>query len=151
MRDNKYLENILWDLWDNNFCDVPRKNLVVIKFGKFSKRQLGSIKLANGRTKIKSLIRKKEYELNVQDDKSITVVTVTRFFQKDVVPEFVIRATIAHELCHYTHGFQSPLEKKFDKPHQGNIINKELAKRGLLEEEKKADKWLKENWIKIVY
>lgn len=151
MRDNKYLENILWDLWDNNFCDVPRKNLVIIKFGKFSKRQLGSIKLANGRTKIKSLIRKKEYELNVQDDKSITVVTVTRFFQKDVVPEFVIRATIAHELCHYTHGFQSPLEKKFDKPHQGNIINKELAKRGLLEEEKKADKWLKENWIKIVY
>jgi len=151
MRDNKYLENILWDLWDNNFCDVPRKNLVVIKFGKFSKRQLGSIKLANGRTKIKSLIRKKEYELNVQDDKSITVVTVTRFFQKDVVPEFVIRATIAHELCHYTHGFQSPLEKKFDKPHQGNIINKELAKRGLLEEEKKADKWLKENWLKIVY
>lgn len=151
MRDNKYLENILWDLWDNNFCDVPRKNLVVIKFGKYSKRQLGSIKLANGRTKIKSLIRKKEYELNVQDDKSITVVTVTRFFQKDVVPEFVIRATIAHELCHYTHGFQSPLEKKFDKPHQGNIINKELAKRGLLEEEKKADKWLKENWLKIVY
>ena len=151
MRDNKYLENILWDLWDNNFCDVPRKNLVVIKFGKFSKRQLGSIKLANGRTKIKSLIRKKEDELNVQDDKSITVVTVTRFFQKDVVPEFVIRATIAHELCHYTHGFQSPLEKKFDKPHQWNIINKELAKRGLLEEEKKADKWLKENWLKIVY
>jgi len=151
MRDNKYLENILWDLWDNNFCDVPRKNLVIIKFGKFSKRQLGSIKLANGRTKIKSLIRKKEDELNVQDDKSITVVTVTRFFQKDVVPEFVVRATIAHELCHYTHGFQSPLEKKFDKPHQGNIINKELAKRGLLEEEKKADKWLKENWIKIVY
>ncbi|HNW33200.1 MAG TPA: hypothetical protein PKL44_03090, partial [Candidatus Dojkabacteria bacterium] len=123
----------------------------IIKFGKFSKRQLGSIKLANGRTKIKSLIRKKEDELNVQDDKSITVVTVTRFFQKDVVPEFVVRATIAHELCHYTHGFQSPLEKKFDKPHQGNIINKELAKRGLLEEEKKADKWLKENWIKIVY
>ena len=151
MRDNKYLENILWDLWDNNFCDVPRKNLVVIKFGKFSKRQLGSIKLANDRTKIKSLIRRKEDELNVQDDKSITVVTVTRFFQKDVVPEFVIRATIAHELCHYTHGFQSPLEKKFDKPHQGNIINKELAKRGLLEEEKKADEWLKENWIKIVY
>ena len=151
MRDNKYLENILWDLWDNNFCDVPRKNLVIIKFGKFSKRQLGSIKLANGRTKIKSLIRKKEDELNVQDDKSITVVTVTRFFQKDVVPEFVVRATIAHELCHYTHGFQSPLEKKFDKPHQGNIINKELAKRDLLEEQTAADKWLKDYWLNIVF
>lgn len=151
MRDNKYLENLLWDLWDNNFCDVPRKNLVVIKFGKYSKRQLGSIKLANERTKIKSLIRKKEGELDVQDEKSVTVITVTRYFQKDIVPEFVVRATISHELCHYTHGFQSPLEKKFNKPHQGNIINKELSKRGLLEEEKMADKWLKENWIKIVY
>ena len=151
MRENKNLANFLWALWDHYFCDVPRKNLVVIKFGKYSKRQLGSIKIANGRTKIKSLIHKKEEELDVQDDKSITVITLTRYFQFEVVPEFVIRSTIAHELCHDTHGFQSPLEKKCDKPHQGNIINKEVAKRDLLEEQTAADKWLKDYWLNIVF
>jgi len=151
MRDNKYLENLLYDLWDNHFCDVPRKNLVVIKFGKYSKRQLGSIKLANKYTKIKGLMRKRKEELEVQDEKSVTVITVTRYFQNEIVPEFVIRATIAHELCHYTHGFQSPLEKRFDHPHRGNVIKKELAKRDLLDQEKETEKWLKENWLKIVY
>ncbi len=151
MRDNKYLENLLYDLWDNHFCDVPRKNLVIIKFGKYSKRQLGSIKLANRYTKIKGLMKQRKEELEVQDEKSVTVITITRYFQNEIVPEFVIRATIAHELCHYTHGFQSPLEKRFDHPHRGNVIKKELAKRDLLEQEKEAEKWLKENWLKIVY
>ena len=151
MRDNKYLENLLYDLWDNHFCDVPRKNLVIIKFGKYSKRQLGSIKLANRYTKIKGLMRKRKEELEVQDEKSVTVITITKYFQNEIVPEFVISATIAHELCHYTHGFQSPLEKRFDHPHRGNVIKKELAKRDLLDQEKEAEKWLKENWLKIVY
>lgn len=151
MRDNKYLENLLYDLWDNHFCDVPRKNLVVIKFGKYSKRQLGSIKLANRYTKIKGLMKQRKEELEVQDEKSVTVITITRYFQNEIVPEYVIRATIAHELCHYTHGFQSPLEKQFNHPHRGNVIKKELAKRDLLDQEKEAEKWLKENWLKIVY
>ncbi len=151
MRDNKYLENLLYDLWDNHFCDVPRKNLVIIKFGKYSKRQLGSIKLANKYTKIKGLMKKRREELEVQDEKSVTVITVTRYFQNEIVPEYVIRATIAHELCHYTHGFQSPLERQFKHPHQGSVVKKELATRDLLDQEKEAEKWLKENWLKIVY
>lgn len=150
MRDEEFLENLLYELWDNHFCDIPRKNLVLIKFGKYSTRQLGSIKLANKRTRIKGLLKGKEKDYEVQDDKSITVITVTRYFQHDIVPEFVVRATIAHELCHYTHGFQSPLAQRFEKPHQGNIINKELEPRGLLEEQLEAEKWLKENWLKII-
>ncbi len=59
MRDEEFLENILYDLWENHFPDIPRKNLVLIKFGKYSTRQLGSIKLANKRTKIKSLLKNK--------------------------------------------------------------------------------------------
>jgi hypothetical protein len=151
MRDRKYLENLMYDLWEDNFSDIPRKNLVLIKFGKYSKRQLGSIKLANEYTKIKSLIKKNKDDYDVQDDKRITVITITKYFQNEIVPEYVVRGTIAHELCHYAHGFSSPLEKQFDKPHQGNVINKELAKRGLLEEQRLADKWLKDNWIGIVY
>ncbi len=151
MRDRKFLENLMYDLWEDNFSDIPRKNLVLIKFGKYSKRQLGSIKLANEYTKIKSLVRKNQDDYDVQDDKRITVITITKYFQNEAVPEYVVKGTVAHELCHYAHGFSSPLEKQFDKPHQGNVINKELAKRGLLEEQRLADKWLKDNWVGIVY
>lgn len=150
MRNNEFLENILYDLWENHFCDIPRKNFVLIKYGKYSKRQLGSIKLANRNTKIKGLLKKKKDEYISQDDKSITVITVTRYFKNESIPEFIVRATVAHELCHYAHGFNSPLEKRFQKPHQGSIIKKELAFRGLLEDQIKADKWLKENWLDII-
>jgi hypothetical protein len=150
MRNTEFLENILYDLWENHFCDIPRRNLVIIKYGKYSKRQLGSIKLANKGTKIKGLLKKKEQDYIAQDDKRITVITVTRYFQNEIVPEFVVRATIAHELCHYAHGFSSPLEKRFQKPHQGSVIKKELKKRGLLEKQIEADKWFKENWLDII-
>ena len=122
MRNEKFLENILYDLWENHFCDIPRRNLVLIKFGKHSKRQLGSIKLASQRTKIKGLLKEKWHDYTVQDDKRVTVITINRYFMDEVIPEFVVRATIAHELCHYAHGFNSPLEKRFDKPHRGSII-----------------------------
>jgi len=151
MRDRKYLENLMYDLWENNFCDVPRKNLVLIKFGKYSKRQLGSIKMANNSTKIKGLLRKNIEDYDAQDDKRVTVITITKYFQDEQVPDYVVKATIAHELCHYTHGFSSPLEKRFDKPHQGNVINKELKKRDLLESQNMADDWLKKNWLHVVY
>ncbi len=151
MRDRKYLENLMYDLWENNFCDIPRKNLVLIKFGKYSKRQLGSIKIANQDTKIKSLLKKNIDDYDAQDDKRVTVITITKYFQNEIVPEYVVSATIAHELCHYAHGFSSPLEKQFDKPHQGSVINKELAKRGLIESQHLADVWLKEHWVSIVY
>jgi len=151
MRDRKYLENLMYDLWEENFSDIPRRNLVLIKFGKYSKRQLGSIKLANEYTKIKSLLKKNKDDYEAQDDKRVTVITMTKYFQNELVPEYVVSATIAHELCHYAHGFSSPLEKRFEKPHQGNVINKELAKRGLLESQRAADLWLKDHWVGIVY
>jgi hypothetical protein len=150
MRNEKFLENLLYELWENHFCDVPRRNLVLIKYGKYSRRQLGSIKLATEGTRIKGLLRRRKEDYEIQDDKSITVITVTRYFQDESIPEFVVRATIAHELCHYAHGFSSPLQKRFKNPHQGNIIDKELANRGLLEEQKRADAWLKDNWIDII-
>jgi hypothetical protein len=150
MRNEKFLENLLYELWENHFCDIPRKNLVLIKYGRYSRRQLGSIKLAREGTRIKGLLNKKKEDYDVQDDKSITVITITRHFENENIPEFVVRATVAHELCHYAHGFSSPLQKRFKNPHQGNIIDKELANRDLLDEQRKADLWLKDNWIDII-
>ena len=150
MRNEKFLENLLYELWENHFCDIPRKNLVLIKYGRYSRRQLGSIKLAREGTRIKGLLNKKKEDYDVQDDKSITVITITRHFENENIPEFVVRATVAHELCHYAHGFSSPLQKRFKNPHQGHIIDKELANRDLLDEQRKADLWLKDNWIDII-
>ena len=150
MRETEFFENILYNLWENHVCYVPRLNLVIIKYGKFSKRQLGSIKIANSKTKIKKMLKEKWNDLLAQDDKSITVITISRYFQNEIIPEFVLRAVVAHELCHYTHGFSSPLEKRFNNPHQGSVVKKELKKRGLWEEQEKADEWIEKHWRRIV-
>jgi hypothetical protein len=147
IRDNKWLEQQLYDIWEDHFADVPRKNLVVIKFGRGAKRQLGAIRMANKKTRG---ISHKLKELDFQDKKNISVITITKLFQNPDVPEFVVQATIAHELCHYTHGFNSPLQQIYNHPHKCGIVTKEMKKRGLDTIRKNSKKWLKENWKEIV-
>lgn len=146
-RTNEYLEEVLYDIWESHFADVPRKNLVLVHFGKYSKSQLGCIKWARNNSKIKGIYKKYIDDHEVQDDKRISIITITRYFQDLELPDFLPRTTIAHELVHYTHGFNSPLPRLFDHPHRGNIVNKELIKRGMGDELEKAEKWLKENWV----
>lgn len=150
VRDNKYLENLLYDLWENNFCDVARLNLVAIKYGKHSKRQLGSIRLIKDRNTFDRYIKKYNFKKDVFEHKSVSLINITRFFMYDYVPEYVVKATIAHELCHYTHGFSSPLEKKFKYPHQGGVVRKELKARGLYDAYIDSKRWLKDNWISVI-
>lgn len=151
-RDNLWLEEKLYSLWENFFADIPRKNFVLIKFGRSSRRQLGSIKWANPSTRIKSIMKKKQFRTDheVQDDKRITVITITRKFKDPSIPEYVVDATIAHELCHYTHGFSSPMKQKYRHPHQGGIVRKELENRGLGDTHHSSQKWIKENWLKYI-
>ena len=150
VRDNKYLENLLYDLWENNFCDVARLNLVAIKYGKHSKRQLGSIRLIKDRDTFDRYIKRYKLDKDLFDNESVSLINITRYFMYDYVPEYVIKATIAHELCHYTHGFSSPLEKKFKYPHQGGVVRKELKARGLYETYLDSKRWLKDNWISVI-
>lgn len=150
VRDNKYLENLLYDLWENNFCDVARLNLVAIKYGKHSKRQLGSIRLIKDRNTFDRYIKRYSLNKDIFENKTVSLINITRYFTYDYVPEYVIRSTIAHELCHYTHGFSSPLEKKYKYPHQGSIIKKELKDRGLIDIYIDSKKWLKDNWITVI-
>jgi hypothetical protein len=147
---NTKLQNLLYDIWDDHFPDVPRKNLVIAKYGKFSKQRLGSIKWVRDFKGIKSFYKKFKDEHEAQDDKRITLIILTRYFTLPEIPDFLVKTTLAHELTHYAHGFNSPLEKKFKYPHQGKIIEKELKKRGLGKEYDMSEKWLKENWKKFV-
>jgi hypothetical protein len=152
MRNNKWLEKQMYYLWENYFADIPRKNLVIIKFGRDAYKQLGSIKWAHEKTGIKTIMRSKRMQQlhQIQDDKRITVITITKKFQNKAIPLFVVRSTIAHELCHYSHGFSSPEKKLFKYPHKGGIIKKELKKRKLFTLTQKAQKWLEDNWLDFV-
>ncbi len=146
MRDNSWLEQKMYEIWEDHFNDIPRKNLVLIKFGKNAKRQLGSIRWVEGRTKVKTFLRKFKEKLHHQDDERITLITISSLFKDLSIPEYVIEATIAHEMIHYAHGFFSPLSQIYNHPHKGGIIRKEMEKRGLKEIYKTSKRWLKESW-----
>ncbi len=111
-RDNSWLFGRLNFLWSVYFKDVPRLNLILIRFGRYSKLRLGSIKLdpASGKT----------------------YITITAMFKDLSVAEEVVDHTIAHELCHYAHGFSSPHQRLHRFPHEGGVIKKEMETRGLV-------------------
>lgn len=122
-RDDKWLLSRLDYLWENFFVDVDQANPVFIKFGKFSRFRLGSIRLE--KTTKKSFI------------------TITGMFKDLKIPVEVVDHTIAHELCHYAHGFSSPRPRLHKYPHHGGVIKKELGSRNLSHLAKAYQQWLK--------
>jgi hypothetical protein len=130
-RDDLWLQGLLDDTWDQHFSDVPQANIVRIEFGKRAKRQLGSIR-------------------RDRKDPTITIITLNGLFRDPSIPEFIPKATLVHELTHYAHGFNSPLEQLHKHPHAGGVIRKEYAERGLEHLYVQQQKWLKENWPEIV-
>lgn len=111
VRDDTWLLSRLDYLWSNFFCDVKQVNPVYIRFGRYSRFRLGSIRM--DRTSKQNFI------------------TITSMFKDPSIPMEVVDQTIAHELCHYTHGFASPKVKLHKYPHHGGVIKKELAARNL--------------------
>lgn len=130
-RDQEWLENLLADIWYRHFDDVPQSNEVRIVYGRKAKRRLGSI----SRDRV---------------DFAVSIITINPIFQDLDVPENVIRATIVHEMTHYAHGFNSPLEQKHAHPHSGGVIRREFAERGLEQLFLDQKKWLKENWVGVL-
>lgn len=110
-RDDIWLLSRLDYIWTNFFSDVSQDNPIFIKFGRFSKFRLGSIKFDRK--------NKKSY------------ITITSMFKDTKIPVEVIDHTIAHELCHYTHGFSSPKKQMHKFPHHGGVIQRELSERNL--------------------
>lgn len=123
MRDDKWLLSRLDYLWSEYFTDIPQINPVFIKFGRFSRLRLGSIKMEPGSKK--------------------TYITITGMFKDLKVPQETVDHTIAHELCHYAHGFSSPHARLHRYPHEGGVIKKEMEKRGLIYLFEAYRKWIK--------
>src|SRR3989304_4730820 len=69
-----------------------------------------------------------KYLKKKEEQKSI--ITITSMFAKRAIPVKVVRYTIAHELCHYAHGFSSANRRLFKYPHHGGVVNAELTNRG---------------------
>jgi hypothetical protein len=130
-RDDAWLQQVLDKIWDNYFTDVPQENDVRIMFGRRAKRRLGSISL----------------EAN---DKRISVILLNGIFKNLEIPEFVVEATIVHELTHYAHGFNSPLAQAQKHPHAGGVMRREFSERGLLDLYLAQKRWLKEHWAEVL-
>ena len=124
MRDDAWLKNRLNEIWDLRFIDVPKVNQVNIRFKGKWKTKFGHIKLKN----------------------NVTEIVVNSLFKNEEVPQYIIDLTVAHELVHYSHGFQSPLERKFQYPHQGGIVNKELKRRGFRDALAMEKKIFRKEW-----
>ena len=77
---------------------------------------------------------------------NVTEIIVNSLFKHEDVPQYIVDLTIAHELVHYSHGFQSPLERRFRYPHQGGIVRKELKKRGFRDAMQMERKIFRKEW-----
>jgi hypothetical protein len=130
MRDDLDLEKELKGLLSGPFSDMKIANDINIAFGRRAKRRFGSIKMRR--------------------DKSVSQITINGVFKNEFIPLEIIQATIGHELCHYAHGFCSPLKQKYKHPHQGGVIKIEMKARGLLHLYMFEKKWTKANWSRIV-
>ena len=127
MRDDLWLNQRLGDIWALLFPDVAKANNVYARFKGKWKNKFGHIKLKN-----------KESE-----------IVVNSLFKNSVIPEYIIDITLAHELVHYSHGFNSPLKKLYNHPHKGGIVEKELKKRGFENMIKLEKDFIKTKWFKL--
>jgi hypothetical protein len=134
LRKDPYLYERLENIWNKYFSDVPRENMVLIGFGRKAKKRLGSI-------------GSKACPLGCKDH---THILINGRLKDPFVPDFVIDATIAHELCHYTHGFCSPRPRHHLHPHRDGVVDAEMERRGLKELSKREWNWLQENWVKYL-
>lgn len=122
-RDNNWLLSRLDLIWSKYFSDVSQVNPIFIKFGRYSKYRLGSIKL------------------NRKTNRSY--ITITAMFKKLDIPVEVVDHTIGHELTHYAHGFSSKRARLHKYPHAGGVVQREMEKRGMGYLTKAYKKWIK--------
>ncbi len=129
MRDDKWLLARLDDIWSKHFSDVAQINPVFIRFGRFARLRFGSIRL-DRRTKK-------------------TYIIISGMFKDLRFPQEIVDHTIAHELCHYAHGFSSPHKRLHKFPHEGGIIKNELEDRGLIHLYKAYRDWIQEYRVEL--
>lgn len=140
VRNDVWLLSRLDHLWSNYFSDVPQINPVFIKFGRFARLRFGSIRMDPSTPSTRLRANPSDGKLKPKR----TVITITGMFKDERIPQEVVDHTIAHELCHYVHGFSSPHKRLHRFPHEGGVIKDELENRGLIHLYKEYREWIKE-------
>ncbi len=124
MRDDIWLKERFEQIWSLFFPEVEKRNVYINFKGRW-KNKFGHIKKGkNNRSEI----------------------AINSLFKDERVPEDVIKLTIAHEIVHYMHGFHSHLPKRYDHPHKGGVVDKELKKKGFGYALSKEKSWVKSEW-----
>jgi len=123
MRNDDWLLSRLDHIWSQHFTDVPQINPVFIRFGRYARLRFGSIRMEPRSKK--------------------TFIIISGMFQDPKIPQEIIDHTIAHELCHYAHGFSSPHARLHRYPHEGGVIQNEMENRGLTHLYKAYKEWIK--------
>jgi len=139
MRNDDWLENRFDKIMKKHFSDVEAPNSVFIKWGRRARTRLGSIRKVYPKSILKRLAG--DFE---------TQIIINSHFKDEKIPSYVVDATIGHELCHYAHGFSSPLPQATMHPHKGGIVTREMKNRGMGNTLSLQKKWLKQNWQKYI-
>lgn len=153
MRDHAWLNKQLHFLLKNYFVDVPITNPLEIRFGREAKFRFGSIRLVKPTAAHQGSALRRFWQgsaLKNLKNPQKSIITVTSMFAAESVPVDVVRYTIAHELCHYAHGFSSANKRLFKYPHHGGVVNQELKERGAGDLRREFKKWLRTYRKKIL-
>jgi len=130
VRDNAWLADQLDHIWDSWFQDVERITPISIRFVRPWKRRLAVIYLT--------------------DHEQRSFIGVNRYLRDIRVPYTVCLVTIAHELAHYAHGFGSDHPRRYRHPHRGNVVQRELSRRGLGAELHFYTDWTNDCWFDLL-
>lgn len=126
-RDQRWLAGQLDYIWATWFKDVERITPVSIRYVRPWKRRLAVIYLT--------------------DTDRRSFIGVNRLLSDPRVPYPVCLVTIAHELTHYAHGFGSQHPRRYRHPHRGNVVQRELTRRGLAAELRFYTDWTNDCWF----
>jgi len=126
MRNNEWLNERMENIWSLLFSDVKKANYVYARFKGKWKNKFGHIKMLKNKN---------------------TEIAVNSLFRDEIIPEYIIDITLAHELVHYSHGFNSPLNRLYKHPHKGGIVDKELRKRGFQHLISVEKEFIKNKWV----
>jgi hypothetical protein len=130
LRDNAWLASQLDHIWGTWFSDIERVTPVSIQFVRPWKRRLAVIYL--------------------MEQDSTSFIGVNRYLRDQRVPYPVCLVTIAHELAHYAHGFGSHHPRRYPHPHRGNVVQRELTRRGLGAELRFYTDWTNDVWFDLL-
>jgi hypothetical protein len=114
-------------LWDTYYVDARKGYPIEAHFGPRARYRYGSI-----------------YSIGVQCH-----ILINRLFAHPDVPDYVIDATLVHELAHYVHGYGSGMPKLYSHPHRGGVVDIEMKKRSCWFLEEIAGEWRKNHWPEL--